>query len=209
MESGGRACENMALNTAGAASCADRRTPPPSPPRATMTRSTTASSGTSMAVTYSGSASVHQSSDTKASSAAQLRFSGASGNTGAAAHAAARPSSRSRGRQHAQQGSLSPPAREQARQSGAESLRDGARRFARRARSGAGRRGPGRERAPSAVANTAPDASSAAGWRRRCAQVAMAPRSTRTMAVRRSFSTISFHTVLLRRARGAGRVLEP
>lgn len=92
MESGGRACENMALNTAGAASCADRRTPPPSPPRSTMTRSTTASSGTSMAVTYSGSASVHQSSDTKASSAAQLRFSGASGNTGAAAHAAARPS---------------------------------------------------------------------------------------------------------------------
>ena len=40
-----------------------------------------------MAVTYSGSASVHHSSDTNASSAAQLRFSGASSNTGAAVHA--------------------------------------------------------------------------------------------------------------------------
>ena len=39
-----------------------------------------------MAVTYSGSASVHHSSDTNASNAAQLRFSGASSNIGAAVH---------------------------------------------------------------------------------------------------------------------------
>ena len=81
----GRAWENMALNTAGAASSADSRMGA-LPLESTITRSTTARSGTSMAVTYSGSASVHHSSDTNTSSAAQLRFSGASSKIGAAAH---------------------------------------------------------------------------------------------------------------------------
>ena len=87
----GRAWENMALKTAGAASSADSRTGA-LPLWSTMTRSITARRGTTMAVTYSGSASVHHSIDTNASSAAQLRFSGASSKMGAAAHADQRQS---------------------------------------------------------------------------------------------------------------------
>ena len=89
-----RAWENMAWKMWGAASCAVSRRGCFASEVSTRTRRTTTRTGMSMDVTNRGTASRHHRSETKASSAAQLRFSGEL-NVGSAAGRAA-PSARGR-----------------------------------------------------------------------------------------------------------------